>query len=308
MDQLENNKQHCRHSKNRFGSGDLSDISGSDSDDDNSNSNSNSNNSSNSNSNNNSNSNSNGRENWNKDDPNTKKDRALLLQGSTNMNENENVGDLLTDVGSTPLITEKQRRQDMIHSEMEGIFEDVQEYLLRHMMDEVFIMDDVKVACCKSALQLAYRKKYNDLMEDTIVYFPTCKKLILSSKLMEEAEKYYHNDGGDDNDDDVIPVEISKALRAVVLSSRKIKEKKGRNRNNNKNKQQQKSSRRRKQLKNYTYNDNDDDDDEDSIGSQSIDDNSIEHDSLYDSAVMERLAMSWREATDETLENRLALC
>ena len=242
---------------------------------------------------------------------NTRPDKTSRRKA--NKNEDENVGDLLTDVGSTPLITEKQRREDMINSEMEGIFENVQEYLLRHMMDEVFIMDDIKVAYRKSALQLAYRKKYHDFMEDTIVYFPTCKKLILSYKLMEEAEKYYHC-GGDD--DDVIPAEINKALRAVVsvTGSCKIKDKKGRDKNCNKSKQQ-KSSRRRKQLQNYSNNNDDDndDDDEDSIGSKSIDDTSMigckEDDSLYDSAVMERLAMSWREAMpDETLENRLALC
>merc|ERR1712241_808816 len=118
------------------------------------------------------------------------------------------------------------------------------------------------------------------------------------------AERNYHEDG--------LPPNVLKALKSVVstFDSQKIKEKKGRDKNKN-----ERHDSRRNQLPNYKFDDDDEDDDEgDSIGtSDSFDDDDgddslipvepIEDDKL-DSGVMERLATSWREAINETLEYR----
>ena len=235
---------------------------------------------------------------------NTTTSSNIISKEIKKKNNDNDVGDLLTHVGSTPLIpistiSAKQRREDMINNELNVIIDNLQEYFIKHLMDELFVMDDIKVALIKAANNLAYRKMYYDVMEDTIKYFPSCSKLILSYSLMDEAEKYYYGD------DDEFPLEYSKGLRTVVFNStgyqKFVKEKKGttssrdniKSDKSNKSQEEEEAGRRQQQLK---KNHRDNDDEEDSIGSSDI----IADDSLIDelgSDIIERLAMSWREAT-----------
>jgi hypothetical protein len=75
------------------------------------------------------------------------------------------------------------------------------------------------VAIRQAAFNLAYTKKYFDCLNDQIIYFPSCTKLILSALLIEEATKYYYED------DDDFPAEYSKAIRSVVFQEQEAKKK-----------------------------------------------------------------------------------
>jgi hypothetical protein len=215
-----------------------------------------------------------------KSNNNSNKQTTKQAKNNNNNNNNNN-----TVVFENPA---KQKRINMINKEIDDIIDKLKEYFGYHMMDELFVTDDIKDALTKGALNIAYRKIYYDVIQDQIIYFPSCKELILSYTLMEEAEKYYYDT------EDEFPVEYSKGLRTVVSSSsaaaasttttitgggggggsgsggfKKVKEK-------NKNK-----------------GNDDDDDDDGSIGCNDNDDND---DNKLGSDIIERLAMSWREA------------
>ena len=184
-------------------------------------------------------------------------------------------------------ISPKQKRVNMIVGEMDTLLEDAQQYILKHMMDEIDLDEEAKVALKLAAMECAYTKRYYDIMEDNVVYFPSCKKLIMNGKLTEVAEKYYYDEG------DEFPPEYTKALRAVVsiAGSRKIKD----------------SGRKGQKLKDTPDDDVASDDDREINDESGDDDSLIGKEEQLGSELMEKLAMSWREAFDESLRDRMAL-
>lgn len=122
-----------------------------------------------------------------------------------------------SDASSSDSISAKEKRTNMIHEEMNKILEDAQDFLILHEIDED-LEDEAKDALRKAASKLAYRKQYYDVMEDNIVYFPTCQTLVMNYELMEEAEKYYYDE------EDEFPPEYIKALRTVVSAATKDQE------------------------------------------------------------------------------------
>mmetsp|Transcript_24641 Transcript_24641/g.43229 ORF Transcript_24641/g.43229 Transcript_24641/m.43229 type:complete len:142 (-) Transcript_24641:131-556(-) len=105
----------------------------------------------------------------------------------------------------------KEQRDRMIKEEMDSIMEAARDFCFEHFEED---MEDEAIQAVQTAARnLAYRKKYFDCIKDSIIYFPTCRKLILSKDLIEEAEKYYYEK------EDEFPAEYSKALRTVVFNA-----------------------------------------------------------------------------------------
>jgi len=174
-----------------------------------------------------------------------------------------------------------QKRLHMITREIDVILGDAQGYLLKRMIAED-LGEDAKDALRKAASELAYRKQYYDTMEDSLVYFPSCKKLIMSHELMEEAEKFFHDR------EDEFPPEYSKALKTVVAvsESRKLMD--------------------RSLNSDYDYNDdyeysNYDDD------CPNYDLPWIGNDVDLSSIMVEKLGRSWRETSHEVVQYRMSL-
>ena len=192
--------------------------------------------------------------------------------------DKEVAGDAATP---TSEISAKEQRMNMITGELDVILKNAQDYVLRHLAED--LGEDVKDPLRKAAMKLAYRKQYYDVMEDKVVYFPSCKQLIMSCDLMEQAEKFYYDE------EDEFPPEFSKALKTVASAaeSRKMKDKSG----------------RKAQAVKDTDSDYDGVTDEDDY-----DESLIGKEESLDSDVMAKLAMSWSEAFDETVEYRKVLC
>ncbi|OEU23552.1 hypothetical protein FRACYDRAFT_233726 [Fragilariopsis cylindrus CCMP1102] len=185
--------------------------------------------------------------------------------------------------------TARQKRINMINNEIDSIMDNLKEYFGYHMMDELFVTDDIKDVLLKAAYNLAYTKIYYCCIKDKIIYFPSCQELILNYTLMEEAETYYYNS------EDEFPIEYSKGLRTVVSSSksntgefRKMKENKKKGSNGYDNDDDDDSSITGSDINNTT---NDDDDEEDD-----------DEDNTLGSDIIERLAMPWTEALDDNEE------
>ena len=178
--------------------------------------------------------------------------------------------------------TARQKRINMINNEIDSIMDNLKDYFGYHMMDELFVTDDIKDVLLKAAYNLAYTKIYYCCRKDQIIYFPSCQELILNYTLMEEAETYYYNS------EDEFPIEYSKGLRTVVSSSksntgefRKMKENKKKGSNG--------------------YANDDDSSDIDNITNDDDEEDDEEEDTLG-SDIIERLAMPWTEALDDNEE------
>lgn len=113
-------------------------------------------------------------------------------------------------------MSEKEKRKTMIEDEFASIIKDTQEYVEEYLEEDM--EPEAMEACKKAAGQLAYRKKYYDVMKDQIVYFPSVARLIMKNDLQEEAEKHYYDD------EDEFPPEYSKALKTVVREKGYYKE------------------------------------------------------------------------------------
>lgn len=105
--------------------------------------------------------------------------------------------------------SDKEHRESMIAKEMKGILEGTQEFVMEHYDEEEFD-PEASDALHKAASKLAYRKKYYDVVRDTIIMFPSISRLVLRADLMEEAEKHYYDE------QDEWPIEYTKALKSVV--------------------------------------------------------------------------------------------
>ena len=76
-------------------------------------------------------------------------------------------------------ISPKQKRVNMIVGEMDTLLEDAQQYILKHMMDEIDLDEEAKVAVKLAAMECAYTKRYYDIMEDNVVYFQISIRMII---------------------------------------------------------------------------------------------------------------------------------
>ncbi len=123
-----------------------------------------------------------------------------------------------TTISTTSSSTcEKEDRKTWIAKELEEILEGTRDFVYKHYEEEDLDLVAIE-ALQNAAFQLAYRKKYYDVVRDTIVYFPSVARLILRAQLMEEAEKHYYDE------DDEWPMEYTKALKSVVREMKTIQE------------------------------------------------------------------------------------
>jgi hypothetical protein len=103
---------------------------------------------------------------------------------------------------------EKEKRMAMIEAEMEKVIKDTQEYAEVNL-EEAFGSEAFE-ALRKAARNLAYTKKFYDVMKDEIVFFPSVQGLVMKNSLQDEAEKYYLKE------EDEFPHEYTEALKSVV--------------------------------------------------------------------------------------------
>merc|ERR1712232_1534414 len=104
---------------------------------------------------------------------------------------------------------DKERRSEMIRSELDRIFTDADDFVVEHL-EEDDMDPEAKKALKIVAFQLAYRKQYYDAVKDEIIWFPSVSKLIMKGELTDSAEDHYYDD------EDEWPLEYTKALKTVV--------------------------------------------------------------------------------------------
>jgi len=92
---------------------------------------------------------------------------------------------------TSPKCVPKKKRVRMIAKEMESLLADAQDYLLRNLLDED-LGDEAKNALFKAAMNSAYLKHNYDVTENKVVFYPTCKDLILNHGMIDDAEGFYY--------------------------------------------------------------------------------------------------------------------
>jgi len=108
-----------------------------------------------------------------------------------------------------PAQSEAEKRKTMIEEELERLIKQTNETELR--VEDPFDDDSVE-ALKKAAIKICYTKKYYDVMNDKLIYFPSVTKTVIDYRLMEEAEKFYFEE------DDEYPADLSGGLRAVAFA------------------------------------------------------------------------------------------
>ena len=93
----------------------------------------------------------------------------------------------------------------MIQEELNEIVQEAVLELEKELEQEA--LDALKIA----AKKITYLKRYYDVLNDKIIYFPSVAKTIINYALFEEAEKYYYYE------DDEFPMDYSLSLRTVVF-------------------------------------------------------------------------------------------
>jgi uncharacterized membrane protein YobD (UPF0266 family) len=101
---------------------------------------------------------------------------------------------------------ESKMRKMMIEEELEKIITQTQENELEEPFEP-----EALLALRKAAMEIAYLKKYYDVMKDKLIYFPSVTMTLVNYSLIEEAEKYYFDE------EDEFPMEYSAALRSVAM-------------------------------------------------------------------------------------------
>ena len=108
--------------------------------------------------------------------------------------------------------SENEKRFKMIDKELKDLIKQADENELEEPFDE----DSIK-ALTKGALKICYTKKFYDVMNDTMIYFPSVPQTVVDYRLIEEAERFYFDDV------DEFPQDLSIGLRSVatefILSS-----------------------------------------------------------------------------------------
>jgi hypothetical protein len=100
---------------------------------------------------------------------------------------------------------ERNMRKIMIDEELAKVITNAQ----ANELEEPF-EPEALVALRTAAMEIAYLKKYYDVLKDELIYFPSVIKTLVNFSLIEEAEKYYFEE------DDEFPMEYSAALRSVA--------------------------------------------------------------------------------------------
>ena len=131
-----------------------------------------------------------------------------------------------TDSPHLPKRVPTKKRMRMIAKEMNEILDGAQDYLLRHMLDDD-LSDEAKNAVFKAAMEKAYKKQYYDNVDHKVVYFPTCKELVLKHEFLDEAEKFFYQDR------DKFPSDYRRAISSSVraLEHQRLLEEQERNQN-----------------------------------------------------------------------------
>ena len=113
-------------------------------------------------------------------------------------------------------MTEKEKRESILKEELEKIVEATQDYCWNVLEEE---MDPEAIEAIRRAAQeLSYQLKYYDVMKDTVIYFPTVTRLIMTNTLQDRAEKYYYEE------EEGFPPEYAKALKTVCREQGLVKE------------------------------------------------------------------------------------
>ena len=118
---------------------------------------------------------------------------------------------------ATTTSPEKEQRRKRIQDELDVILDASHTYCQEYLEEEE-MESEAGVAITKSAYELAYRKKYYDVLKDEIIYFPSVAKLIITNTLQDQAEEYYYDD------EDEFPLEYSKCLKTVCKDQGLVKE------------------------------------------------------------------------------------
>jgi len=117
---------------------------------------------------------------------------------------------------TSPKCVPKKKRMRMIAKEMESLLDDAQDYLLRNLLDDD-LGDEAKNSLFKAAMNSAYLKHNYDVTENKVVFYPTCKDLILNHNMISEAEGFYYTSR------DEFPADYTEALEfAARDAERKI--------------------------------------------------------------------------------------
>lgn len=110
--------------------------------------------------------------------------------------------------------SEAEMRQQMIDNEFGRLIKEMMETEDLEEEDEIEpeSLEALKIA----ANTICYLRKYYDVSNDKIIYFPSLVKAIIDYSLFEEAEKYYYEE------DDEFPMDYSVALRSVAFEREEI--------------------------------------------------------------------------------------
>ena len=105
-------------------------------------------------------------------------------------------------------IPDSVRRKQMIEQEFTQLIKDTEDNELEDEMEP-----EAVEALKKAANKICFVKKYYDVMNDQLIYFPSVKSTVVSYTLMEEAEKFYFDE------EDEFPMQYSAALRSIATES-----------------------------------------------------------------------------------------
>ena len=106
-------------------------------------------------------------------------------------------------------VSEAAMRQNMIHTELNGMIEEMMKS--EDFEDEDEMDPESYEPLMRAAKEICYTRKIYDVSADKIVFFPSVIKTIINYDLFEKAEKYYFEE------DDEYPSDYAMSLRAVAF-------------------------------------------------------------------------------------------
>ncbi len=113
-------------------------------------------------------------------------------------------------------MSEQEKRESILRGELDQIIAGTKDYCWDILEEE---LDPQAIAAIReAAFELAYRRKYYDVMKDELIYFPSVTRLLMTNTLQERAEKFYYEE------DDEFPPEYSKALKTVCRDKGFVKD------------------------------------------------------------------------------------
>jgi hypothetical protein len=121
-------------------------------------------------------------------------------------------------------MSEKEKRDIILQQELETIIKATEDYCWEVLEEE---FDPLAIEAIRRAAQeLAYRRKFYDVMNDEFRLFPTVTRLIMTNTLTDRAASYYNDqeEEEEDQEEDEFPPEYSKALKTVCRDNGLVKE------------------------------------------------------------------------------------